>query len=639
MVTGRPGTSTAMDSSRQNFRASPAERRATNLSSASSAMSFGNLPSGTWDVRFHGSCPKCHHWHNKMTLRLSRLPGVYNGVRCENCSYKWFGLGGNSTHTSLVSQQTRSLTLASDFSGPASSGPTGTGDASAGAATLITRLHSMSAVGSPFLTTCTVPQRQEEYHDNQHHEDPRPTSRLRAHLSSSTGRDTRPLSMKSSRSSRGKEESAPRFDQAGPPLGSEQPRKEATTPPSKRGGLVTRLRGKVKAILCRIRRHKTIRRARQSANCQSVDTTPATTTENSHPVSVPIKHSCNASGQKHSPQQSRVAAPSPRSTNEDERVLTPPPIRRRSAPEPQTSSVRSDIHGDNAYKKPFSYPKRSNDVGHTQRDEHIREIRQAKTLAAQHFKCECPTDCHWRRPTSSLIPDNPLTDRASLYHLDLAQPSAEPRIVRDSADLAHIGSHLISQLPNISEPGLSLSSSGSIRGRSESRRGRDNLWRRSTATSGWESQGTTAYTDSDAGSSTPRRTSYHRHDLLLVGSAMRSRGPSPLASPTNVDGFNDGDDDHNRRRSGSVSSIDEDYPHSERGIDGIPSVSPIQETVSGGSGPVSTLSLDNSPDGMQQGPRISVDVAEDDDDARSNHLSHRSSSSQLNGPLNSHPLI
>ncbi|KAF4301398.1 hypothetical protein GTA08_BOTSDO11489 [Botryosphaeria dothidea] len=538
-----------MDASRQNPRASAPDRRATNLSTASSAMSFGSLPSGTWDVRFHGSCPRCHHWHNKMTLRLSRLPGVYNGVRCENCSYKWFGLGGNSTHTSLVSQQTRTLTFASEFSGQASTGLSE--DSNAGASTLITRLHSMSAVGSPFLTTCTVPQRQEDNHD-QPRDDQRPTSRLRAHLSSSSGRDTRPLSKHSSRSSRNKKEHAQQADQAGPALGAAQTQEQATNDtPAIRG--FPKVKAKLKAILSRLRITKILRRARRRASCQSVNTTPATTTENN-----------------------------------------------------------------------------------PERDAYIRGIRRAKTDAAQRDRCECPDDCHCKRPSSSLIPDNPLSDRASLYHLDLAQPSVEPRISRHSADLAHIGSHFLSQLPNISEPGLSVSSGGSIRGRSQSRRGRDNFWRRSNAT--WESSGTTAYTASEAGSSTPRRTSFQHQELLPVSNHLRPRVPSPLASPTNINGFLDGEEEQDRRRSGSVSSVDDDYQCSERAGDGIPSVSPIQETASGGSAAVSMISMDGHHAHEEERVGVSENVAEENEDEEQSHASHRSSRSHLTGPLNSHPI-
>ncbi|EKG12243.1 hypothetical protein MPH_10650 [Macrophomina phaseolina MS6] len=617
---GNPGTSRVMDASRQNPRFSPSDRRATNLSTASSAMSFGSLPSGTWDVRFHGSCPRCHHWHNKMTLRLSRLPGVYSGVRCENCSYKWFGLGGNSTHTSLVSQQTRTVTFASDFSGRASTGLTE--DRTAGASTLLTRLHSMSAVGSPFLTTCTVPQSQEDNHGQPRNEQG-PASRLLDRLSSAPGRDTGPLSKHSSQSSRNKKDRAQKTDQTGLALGSRQ----AENSISKGRGLA-KVKAKLKAILRRLRIDKVIGRARQRASCQSVNTTPGTTTENSRPISVRQPRHAVESIQE--VQQDRgVAALSPQS---QDRFVPRPPSRRQSAPEPRT---RSDAHGDDAYQKPFFSVKPSMNA---ERDAYIRGIRRAKTEAAQQVKCNCPVDCHCRRPTSSLIPDNPLADRASLYHLDLAQSSVESRPSRHSADLAHIGGLFENQLSNSSEPGLSMSSGGSIRGRSQSRRGRENLWRRSNAT--WESQGTTAYTGSDAGSPTPRRTSFHPHDLLLVSNHSRPRVPSPLASPTYINGFGDGDHEQDRRRSGSVSSVDDDYQFSERAGDAIPSVSPIQEAASGGSGAVSVTSLDGAH--VCEGERLSISrdipVEDGDEDGEANHLSPRSIRSHQSGPLNSHPV-
>jgi len=74
--------------------------------STSSSIPFSQVPTGSWDTYIHGSCPRCHHWHNRVTLRVSRNPGVFNGIRCEKCAHKWFGIGGNSTHTSLASQET-----------------------------------------------------------------------------------------------------------------------------------------------------------------------------------------------------------------------------------------------------------------------------------------------------------------------------------------------------------------------------------------------------------------------------------------------------------------------------------------------------------------------------------------------------
>lgn len=610
---GRPSTSTAMDIPHQNSSILPSDRRATELSTASSAMSFGSIPSGTWDVSFHGSCPRCHHWHNKMTLRLSRLPGVYNGVRCEKCSYKWFGLGGNSTHTSLVSQQTRTLTFASDLSGYAST--TSPGDATAGTSALVTRLHSMGALASPFITNCSVPQMPE----NDQEGEARPASRLRAYISPSSGRDASSLLSKhSSRSSRGRREQAQPPEQVDPASGPGQAQGDTGKDSPKIRGLTTRIKGKLKAVLFRLRQVKAIRRARRRASCNSVETSRATTTENSRPLSVSTKQSRHTNRQALPSQHNQTPILSPQSPAE---AAPRPLLRRQSAPEPelQPRSLRSD-HGEHSYQKPFSLEKRPTDP---QRDEHIQEIRRAKTIAAQRSRCECPVDCYCKRPTSSLIPDNPLTDRASLVGLDLAQPQG-PYISRHSTDLAGIGSHFLSHHPNISETGFSMSSAGSVRGRSQSRRGRDPVWRRSNAT--WSSQTTTAYADSDAGSSTATRSSFPRPDLLNISNPLRARIPSPLASPTNPHGFLEDEDGHVPRRSESVSSVDEEFHFAERSPDGIPSVSPIQETASGGSARVSTISISNDYDHEDERFRVSVDT-------------HHSSRSQLHGPLNSHPVM
>ena len=73
--------------------------------STTGSIPFSQVPAGFWDTFIHGSCPRCHYWHNKVTLRVSRNPGVFNGIRCEKCAHKWFGIGGNLTHTSLTSQE------------------------------------------------------------------------------------------------------------------------------------------------------------------------------------------------------------------------------------------------------------------------------------------------------------------------------------------------------------------------------------------------------------------------------------------------------------------------------------------------------------------------------------------------------
>ncbi len=68
---------------------------------------LSSIPSGSFEIKLHGSCPRCHHWHDKFLVRLSRRSQAYTRVSCQHCSRPMFGLGGNSTRTSLLSQYTR----------------------------------------------------------------------------------------------------------------------------------------------------------------------------------------------------------------------------------------------------------------------------------------------------------------------------------------------------------------------------------------------------------------------------------------------------------------------------------------------------------------------------------------------------
>ena len=93
-----------------------APRRASAPASTSSPRNRNRLQSGrvmsiapsfvsVTTIALHGNCPHCRHWHNK--LKLSLNPLQYRRVHCQNCKKHWFSLGGNSTHTSLLSQETR----------------------------------------------------------------------------------------------------------------------------------------------------------------------------------------------------------------------------------------------------------------------------------------------------------------------------------------------------------------------------------------------------------------------------------------------------------------------------------------------------------------------------------------------------
>jgi hypothetical protein len=128
------------------------QNSATQTSLSSSDVNFSDLPSGVWETRLHGSCPECHHFHVSVPLKISRRPGVYNGVRCRKCGHKWFGLGGSSAHASLVSQETlpRSFTLRSVAA--AESTPICSDAPSMPVVmSLANSMRSMTAVGSPPL--------------------------------------------------------------------------------------------------------------------------------------------------------------------------------------------------------------------------------------------------------------------------------------------------------------------------------------------------------------------------------------------------------------------------------------------------------------------------------------------------------
>jgi hypothetical protein len=94
------------------FRGTPASENLTALGREQSPLKVRRTESNTpsllsmTPIPLHGNCPHCHHWHNKVLLRMP-IPQIYGRVQCQNCSKHWFSLGGNSTHTSLLSQETK----------------------------------------------------------------------------------------------------------------------------------------------------------------------------------------------------------------------------------------------------------------------------------------------------------------------------------------------------------------------------------------------------------------------------------------------------------------------------------------------------------------------------------------------------
>ncbi|KAF2492427.1 hypothetical protein BU16DRAFT_542324 [Lophium mytilinum] len=115
----------------------PLRRQDSASTTGSMALPVSQLPPGLYKIRIQGSCPYCKHWHRTTTARISLNPAIFTGVRCEKCSRKWFGIGGNDSHASFASQETL----------PDSDRPI----RSALHTALLQNVRSLSAVGSPTL--------------------------------------------------------------------------------------------------------------------------------------------------------------------------------------------------------------------------------------------------------------------------------------------------------------------------------------------------------------------------------------------------------------------------------------------------------------------------------------------------------
>lgn len=59
-----------------------------------------------YDSYLHATCPRCHHWMNRIPIKLFRNGRRHGRFPCNKCRHVLFGLGGDSTQTTLVSQET-----------------------------------------------------------------------------------------------------------------------------------------------------------------------------------------------------------------------------------------------------------------------------------------------------------------------------------------------------------------------------------------------------------------------------------------------------------------------------------------------------------------------------------------------------
>jgi hypothetical protein len=119
----------------------PFESTLSRQDTASSAGSNEYRPMlpGHWLLNFHGSCPRCHHQHNAVNIRVdvSRDPRKVSKVTCERCQQNWLAFGGrNSTRISLLSTTTTNPDVVESEVRNA----------------LISMVKSATAIASPILT-------------------------------------------------------------------------------------------------------------------------------------------------------------------------------------------------------------------------------------------------------------------------------------------------------------------------------------------------------------------------------------------------------------------------------------------------------------------------------------------------------
>ncbi|KAI9863397.1 MAG: hypothetical protein M1813_003839 [Trichoglossum hirsutum] len=70
------------------------------------------------DLTVHASCPRCHHYINKETIRIPKdFQGLGADVKCSSCDKRIMKLGRQSTHSSFASQETTHPTERTDSSG------------------------------------------------------------------------------------------------------------------------------------------------------------------------------------------------------------------------------------------------------------------------------------------------------------------------------------------------------------------------------------------------------------------------------------------------------------------------------------------------------------------------------------------
>jgi len=80
--------------------------RGNRLTATVSETGSQTSDSSTYDSYLHVTCPGCHHWLNKLPIKLFKNRKKHKRFHCSRCQRLLFGLGSNSTQTTLVSQET-----------------------------------------------------------------------------------------------------------------------------------------------------------------------------------------------------------------------------------------------------------------------------------------------------------------------------------------------------------------------------------------------------------------------------------------------------------------------------------------------------------------------------------------------------
>ena len=382
--------------------------------STTSSIPFSQVPAGSWDTFIHGSCPRCHHWHNKVTMRVSRNPGVFNGIRCEKCAHKWFGIGGNSTHTSLASQETTDNFDESN---------------SVVRSLLLQTMRDMSAVGSPTLaivqedpSSATSPLSRHSLsrsHPSLSPATSAPTDTQTANPPTATLQvpQEENIAILDSRS-----RSTPSVDKTHTTTQSQtKPSNSSSQGPRKNKKTFTKIM--IRNIKNRIAkwRDRLRRSTRRSAQNPPAAVKPANPT--------PAQESRPISPQQTSPvevQQPRPAA-SNASQPEDNRPegTLPAAIPDRTETGPQEPYRRTVLEFRDGLPR----------LTHRERIARFRRtLTEQQTYTCNNNTCNC--SCRQRlRPSSSVVPDNPLIDTASIYPSNPSEQSGP-----SFQDLLFIGS-------------------------------------------------------------------------------------------------------------------------------------------------------------------------------------------------------